>query len=107
MASNLEKQLNYLRTVFPQATVPAGLKQGKEKESFLFDVKKAAELSTNHIYSLASDGLDELCIIDGRFAPFKESLFHAKSVNFNREMQLDDVCFHFFVTLYLIYFCSR
>lgn len=106
--SELRQQLSYLKTVFPETNAPK-LPKGV-KETFLFDGKKAANLSIEHIHSIASDGLADLIKLDARFRPFSETLFSARNTQLNRELQSKEVrtlshnvkhCLIFFITIRL------
>ncbi|EFC43739.1 hypothetical protein NAEGRDRAFT_80021 [Naegleria gruberi] len=82
--TELQRQLSFLQTVFPQTTATK-LKKGKE--SFLFTAEKAARLTYEDVHVIGADGLKELIRLDQRFGPFQESLFHPSSVDRNREME--------------------
>ena len=82
--SEIQRQLQFLQTVFPQ-TAASKLKKGKE--SFLFTAEKAARLTYEDVHIIGVDGLKELIRLDQRFGPFQETLFHVSSVDRNREME--------------------
>ena len=59
--------------------------------SLIFDPKVAASQDYDEIYDVAIDALDELCELDSRFNKFKNSLFANDSINFDRNVQSEDV----------------
>lgn len=86
MSSELQKQLQFVKSTFRKVQ-----SKKNEKDSFLFDSKAAANLSTEDIYKIGIEGLAELITIDDRFIPFEISLLDRKSISFNRELQSDSV----------------
>ncbi|CCG24737.1 hypothetical protein CORT_0G00470 [Candida orthopsilosis Co 90-125] len=59
--------------------------------SLIFEPKVAATQDYEYIYQIASDGLQELCNLDSRFIKFRTSLFATDSINFDRNVQSEDV----------------
>lgn len=87
MPSFLAQQLQKIATVSRQGQVVAGPKTTKQKPSFLFDAKKAADLDIDTIFSLGISGLAELKALDSRFENFEETLFSERLKGFDRALQ--------------------
>lgn len=88
--SELQRQLEAIRQSIPSISAP---KVKKGVVSFLFDTKKAGELSFADVHVIGVDGLTHLITLDSRFRPFRDTLFGDKSVDFNRELQTKEVLF--------------
>lgn len=69
------------------------LKQATSKKhpSLLFEAEKAADISTDTIYSLGLNGLTELISIDHTFAEFEITLFQESWKSFERSTKTRDV----------------
>lgn len=89
MASELSKQLHYLKSVFPDTAAPK--LPVSVAESFLFDGKRAKQLTTEQIFAIAVSGMNELCALDTRFRPFVDSLFSTQALKTNRELMQNEV----------------
>ncbi|CAK9436754.1 uncharacterized protein LODBEIA_P12760 [Lodderomyces beijingensis] len=59
--------------------------------SLIFDPKVASGQDYEYIYEIAVAALDELCELDSRFGKFKPSLFSRDSVNFDRNVQTEEL----------------
>ena len=63
----------------------------KKKPSLLFDNKEAADIDTDTIFSLGTNGLEELIRIDQSFSEFETSLFQESCKDFERTIQMKEV----------------
>ena len=63
----------------------------KKKPSLLFDAKEAADIDVDTIFSLGTNGLEELISIDQSFSEFERSLFNASCKDFERTVQTNEV----------------
>lgn len=63
----------------------------KKKPSLLFDGEKAADISTDTIYSLGLNGLEELINADESFSEFENTLFKESCKDFERSVVTKDV----------------
>ncbi|XP_014661419.1 PREDICTED: HEAT repeat-containing protein 1-like [Priapulus caudatus] len=89
--TSLATQLKRL-AVKPQAQVQADhLRSDKQRASLLFDLKEAANLDRDTVYSLGCIGLEELALIDPSFLKFERSIFHSSSKTLERSIQAKDV----------------
>src|SRR5690606_14177946 len=86
LMSELQRELEEI-----QQSIPSEVK--KDVVSFLYDTKKAGELSFADVHVIGVDGLTHLITLDSRFRPFRDTLFGDKSVDFNRELQTKEVLF--------------
>lgn len=85
--SEIQKQLNFLKQSFPTSQ---NAKQD-EKASFLFNSTESSKMRKDEIYLISLDGLSELITLDSRFSSFRDSLYSSKSVQFNRELQNQEI----------------
>lgn len=58
--------------------------------SFLFERQQASLISTDTIWNLANEGLQELIKLDSRFSPFEHTLFSFSSKQLVRDLQTRD-----------------
>lgn len=63
----------------------------KKKPSLLFDAKEAADIDVDTIFSLGTNGLEELISIDQSFSEFERSLFNDSCKDFERTVQTNEV----------------
>lgn len=83
--SSLAKQLKQLQ--IPQNIVGPATKKQSHKASLLFEGREAADIDHETIFSLASNGLEELKAIEPAFGSFQESLFSELSKKMERSLQ--------------------
>ncbi|RUS33557.1 hypothetical protein BC938DRAFT_471117 [Jimgerdemannia flammicorona] len=83
MASMLAKQLKNIGTPDARAVKSSQ----KNRASFLFDSKQAADYDLDTIHSVGVNGLTELCQLDKCFAPFKNTLFSDAMKDVDRVLQ--------------------
>lgn len=85
----LAKQLEKL--AIPGQLSHKQLSSRKNLPSFLFQPEDVADISTDTIFSLALNGLEELVSMDPSFAEFEDSLFCESCKGFERLMQAKEV----------------
>lgn len=87
MVSELAAQLSKIAT---GNTVILDRKKQKafHSKSLIFDPKEAASQDYETIFSYASEGLNELEILDPRFAAFRENIFSETSITIDRNTQV-------------------
>ncbi len=85
MATSLASQLRKLRE-----EVPLDIHK-KTFVSLLFDRQQASALDTSTIWAIGREGVEELCKLDERFAPFEDSLFSSTSRDFDRQIQSKEI----------------
>lgn len=83
--SSLAKQLQQLQ--IPSNLVTPLTKNQTLKASLLFDGKEASDIDNETIFSLATNGLQELIIIEPAFASFKDSIFSDVSKKLERSTE--------------------
>ncbi|KAG0335778.1 HEAT repeat-containing protein 1 [Podila humilis] len=82
--SSLAQQLKKIGT----ADATKGMeKAARHKSSFLFDSKQAADYDIDTIFSIGTNGITELIMLDAKFAPFAETLFSESMKNVDRVLQ--------------------
>ena len=62
-----------------------------KRPSLLFDAREAADIDVETIYSLGTNGLEELISIDQSFAEFETSLFQESCKEFERSVQTREI----------------
>jgi U3 small nucleolar RNA-associated protein 10 len=82
--TSLSSQLANLKKAEP-ATVVA-----HSYVSFLFERQQASLISTDTIWNIANEGLQELIKLDSRFTPYESTLFSETSKQFVRDLQTRD-----------------
>lgn len=87
--SSLAKQLKQLQ--IPQNLVGPATKKQSHKASLLFEGREAADIDNEKIFSLASNGLEELKAIEPAFGVFQETLFSELSKKMERSLQTKEV----------------
>ncbi|PVU91069.1 hypothetical protein BB561_004574 [Smittium simulii] len=78
---SLSQQLQKIQNLDRLASTRAALAQ---RASYLFDSKRAADLSVEDIYEIGIDGFNQLVQLDPAFFQFSDSLFSAKSKHVDR-----------------------
>lgn len=90
-----EKEMTSLAKQLQKLAIPGqpSLRQvaSKKRPSLLFDAKEAADIDVDTIFSLGTNGLEELISIDRSFSEFERSLFHESCKDFERTVQMKDV----------------
>lgn len=82
---SLQAQLKQLGTADLRGTSAASL---KNKASFLFSARQAADQDLDTIYAIAYNGIMELVNLDDRFAPFEKTLFSETMKSVDRVLQV-------------------
>merc|ERR1712012_277080 len=90
MTSSLERQMAKIRGGYDGPAMRQR-KRVLERDSILYPPNKAAEIDVQTLYLHAITGLDVLIQNDIRLLPFRNSLFSAKSKDFELEMQTPDI----------------
>ncbi|XP_024370435.1 uncharacterized protein At3g06530 isoform X2 [Physcomitrium patens] len=83
MASALASQLEALAVATGQPTSTSR----KIRASIIFTPSQAADVDLRTIYDLCDAGLGELADIDGRFEPYRHTLFSVETLKLDRELQ--------------------
>src|SRR5687768_2900270 len=83
--SELTKQLDFIKNTFIEQ------ENEKERSSFLFSKEERSKMKISELYQIGLEGLKELIHIDSRFIEFETSLFNESSINFNRELQTQEI----------------
>lgn len=89
--STLASQLKSINEKTSSVALNRQQRSKLHSRSLIFDPKVAATQDFEYIHQIASDGLEELCELDTRFVKFKTSLFAEDSVNFDRNVQTEDI----------------
>ncbi|KAG5109390.1 hypothetical protein JHK82_038613 [Glycine max] len=84
MASSIASQLEVIRSFAKTDSDP--LKRPLTRPSILYDPKKAADISTEAIFTEALRGLEILIGMDERFRNYKNDLFSHRSTELDREL---------------------
>ncbi|KAG4402850.1 hypothetical protein GLYMA_02G290200v4 [Glycine max] len=84
MASSIASQLEAIRSFAKTDSDP--LKRPYTRPSILYDPKKAADISTETIFTEALRGLEILIGMDERFRNYKNDLFSHRSIELDREL---------------------
>lgn len=83
--SSLKQQLKKIGTLDLRNVSEASRKQ---KASFLFSAREAADQDLETIYSIAYNGIMELVILDEKFSPFEKTLFSERMKSVDRILQV-------------------
>ncbi|KAI5963834.1 UTP10 [Candida theae] len=89
--SSLASQLKSINEKTSSVALNRQQRSKLHSRSLIFEPKVAATQDYEYIHQISTDGLDELCDLDSRFAKFKTSLFATDSINFDRNVQTEDV----------------
>ncbi|KAL4423978.1 hypothetical protein ABPG75_001279 [Micractinium tetrahymenae] len=71
-----------------------GVDQGKRhpgKASLLYTFQEAADVDAETIYRIGVEGLDQLCMLDGRFQAYRRTLFGQAALTLDRDAATADV----------------
>lgn len=94
LAVSMSSLASQLKSINEKTSSIALNRQQRSKlhsRSLIFDPKVAATQDYEYIHQIAIDGLDELSALDSRFNKFKTSLFASDSINFDRNVQTEDI----------------
>lgn len=112
---SLSQQLNVIADNSASLVVDRKTRSKIHSKSLIFEPKIAATQDYELIYQIGLEGLDELISIDKRFIRFEKTLFNETTINFDRNVQSQDLLkdlnenisnFLLLVTPYLNLSCS-
>ncbi|KAI5957031.1 UTP10 [Candida margitis] len=89
--SSLASQLKSINEKTASVALNRQQRSKIHSRSLIFEPKVASTQDYEYIHQIAIDGLDELCELDTRFNKFRASLFATDSINFDRNVQTEDV----------------
>ncbi|GJC90497.1 U3 small nucleolar RNA-associated protein 10 [Colletotrichum liriopes] len=83
MASSLAAQLAQI-AANSKASLDVKAQKAAHSKSLIFEPRVAATQSYQTLYTICSEGFEELCELDGRFKPFSKTLFSEQSMSEDR-----------------------
>ena len=83
MASSLASQLAKI-AANSKSSLNLKTQKAAHSKSLIFEPRIAASQSFQTVYTLCTDGFQDLCRLDGRFAPYGNTLFSEQSQNEDR-----------------------